>query len=145
MCRLTSQVRSLAAQFGPALQAHLSLAFQDLQVYSQRRGPEEPTGSLSTEEAPVSPEAPTDLFQVLLLSQEEAAPCRYLLQEALAQRCPTLAVLAACQQVHLHILKMNNLICCIIFILYVGQSKLCSYAVVLLQYFYSVSGCESTK
>ncbi|XP_067446801.1 spatacsin isoform X2 [Thunnus thynnus] len=95
------QVRSLAAQFGPALQAHLSLAFQDLQVCSQRRGsgPEEQTGSLNTVEAPGCPEHPRELFQVLLQSQEEAAACTYLLQEALVQRCPTLAVLAACQQV----------------------------------------------
>lgn len=96
------QVRSLVAQFGPALQAHLSLAFQELQVYSQRRGsgPEEQTGSLNTEEAPGDPEHPRELFQVLLQSQEEAAACTYLLQEALVQRCPTLAVLAACQQVN---------------------------------------------
>lgn len=93
------QVRSLAAQFGPALQAHLSLAFRDLQVYSQRRSSEEQSASLSTEEVPGSPEHHTELFQVLLQSQEEAAPCRYLLQEALVQRCPTLAVMAACQQV----------------------------------------------
>ncbi|XP_076588606.1 spatacsin isoform X2 [Chaetodon auriga] len=94
------QVRSLAAQFGPALQAHLTLAFQDLQVCSQRRrrGSAERSGSLRAEEAPGSPEHPTELFQVLLQSQEEAAPCRYLLQEALVQRCPTLAVMAACQQ-----------------------------------------------
>nr|XP_046249674.1 spatacsin isoform X2 [Scatophagus argus] len=88
------QVRSLASGFGPALQAHLSLAFQDLQVYSQSRS----CGSLSSEQAPGSSELPTELFQVLLQSQEEAAPCRYLLQEALLQRCPTLAVMAACQQ-----------------------------------------------
>ncbi|XP_026166506.1 spatacsin [Mastacembelus armatus] len=94
------QVRSLAAQFGPALQAHLSLAFQDLQVYRQRRScdPEVHTRTLSTEEAPRSPGHPRDMFQVLLQSQEEASPCRHLLQEALVQRCPTLAVLAACQQ-----------------------------------------------
>ncbi|XP_041795524.1 spatacsin isoform X2 [Chelmon rostratus] len=94
------QVRSLVAQFGPALQAHLSLAFQDLQVYGRRRscGSEEQSGSLRTEETPRSQEHPRELFQVLLQSQEEAAPCRYLLQEALVQRCPTLAVMAACQQ-----------------------------------------------
>ncbi|XP_075941335.1 spatacsin isoform X3 [Anarhichas minor] len=95
------QVKSLAAQFGPALQAHLSLAFQDLQVCSQRRwsrGSEEQPVSLNAEEAPGSPEHPRELFQVLLQSQEEVAPCRYLLQEALVQRCPTLAVMAACQQ-----------------------------------------------
>ncbi|XP_074533842.1 spatacsin [Halichoeres trimaculatus] len=95
------QVRSLATQFGPALQSHLTLAFQDLQVYSQRKGgaPEElQSGSLDTERASGSTEHPRELFQVLLQSQEEEAPCRYLLQEALVQRCPTLAVLAACQQ-----------------------------------------------
>ncbi|XP_056243814.1 spatacsin isoform X2 [Seriola aureovittata] len=94
------QVRSLVAQFSPALQAHLSLAFQDLQVYSQRRscGSEEQEQALSSETAPGCPEHPRELFQVLLQSQEEAAPCRYLLQVALMQRCPTLAVLAACQQ-----------------------------------------------
>ncbi|KAM7415261.1 hypothetical protein PAMA_019875 [Pampus argenteus] len=95
------QVRSLAAQFGPTLQAHLDLVFQDLQVYSQRRGggPEEKATSLNTEEAAGCPEHPRELFQVLLRSQEEVAACTYLLQEALVQRCPTLAVLAACQQV----------------------------------------------
>ncbi|XP_026220471.1 spatacsin isoform X2 [Anabas testudineus] len=93
------QVRSLVAQFGPALQAHLSLAFQDLQVYSQRScGPEAQTYTLSKEESPGSPDHPRELFQVLLKSQEEASPCMYLLQEALVLRCPTLAVLAACQQ-----------------------------------------------
>uniref|UniRef100_A0A3B4X4B6 SPG11 vesicle trafficking associated, spatacsin n=1 Tax=Seriola lalandi dorsalis TaxID=1841481 RepID=A0A3B4X4B6_SERLL len=94
------QVRSLVAQFSPALQAHLSLAFQDLQVYSQRRscGSEEQEQALSSETAPGCPEHPRELFQVLLQSQEEAAPCRYLLQVSLMQRCPTLAVLAACQQ-----------------------------------------------
>ncbi|KAL7401647.1 hypothetical protein ABVT39_002603 [Epinephelus coioides] len=95
------KVRSLAAQFGPALQAHLSLAFQDLQVYSQRRlvsGCEEQSAPLNTEEATGSSEHRRELFQVLLQSQEEAAPCMYLLQEALVQRCSTLAVMAACQQ-----------------------------------------------
>uniref|UniRef100_A0A8C9YP01 SPG11 vesicle trafficking associated, spatacsin n=1 Tax=Sander lucioperca TaxID=283035 RepID=A0A8C9YP01_SANLU len=90
------QVRSLAAQFGPALQAHLSLAFQDLQVYSQRsllRGSGKQSVFPSAGE-----EHPRELFQVLLQSQEEAAPVRFLLQEALLQRCPTLAVMAACHQ-----------------------------------------------
>uniref|UniRef100_A0A3B4T348 SPG11 vesicle trafficking associated, spatacsin n=1 Tax=Seriola dumerili TaxID=41447 RepID=A0A3B4T348_SERDU len=57
-----------------------------------------PQQALSSETAPGCPEHPRELFQVLLQSQEEAAPCRYLLQVALVQRCPTLAVLAACQQ-----------------------------------------------
>lgn len=89
------------AQFGPALQPHLSLAFQDLQVYGQRRSccPEAPTPSRENE-SPESPGPSGELFQVLLQSQEEASPCRYLLQEALVLRCPTLAVLAACQQVN---------------------------------------------
>ncbi|KAM3870218.1 spatacsin [Diretmus argenteus] len=95
------QVRSLAGQFGPALQAHLSLAFQDLQIYSQwrTRGPEEQMGGYpDREEAPGCPEHPSELFQVLLQSQDEVAPWRYLLEEALVQRCPTLTVLAACHQ-----------------------------------------------
>lgn len=90
------QVRSLTAKFSPALKAHLRLAFQDLQVSSRGRRP------CDSEEQPVSPKAeepPRELFRVLLRSQEEAAPCRYLLKEALVQRCPTLAVMAACQQV----------------------------------------------
>uniref|UniRef100_A0A3Q2VXC0 SPG11 vesicle trafficking associated, spatacsin n=1 Tax=Haplochromis burtoni TaxID=8153 RepID=A0A3Q2VXC0_HAPBU len=92
---------SLAAQFGPTLQAHLSLAFQDLQVYCKRKScdSDEQHSVLRTEEAVSgSPERPGEMFQVLLQSQEEPAPCRYLLQEALVQRCPTLAVLAACMQ-----------------------------------------------
>lgn len=95
-------MRSLAAQFGPTLQAHLSLAFQDLQVYCKRKScdSDEQHSVLRTEEAVSgSPERPGEMFQVLLQSQEEPAPCRYLLQEALVQRCPTLAVLAACMQV----------------------------------------------
>ncbi|KAK1887783.1 Spatacsin [Dissostichus eleginoides] len=92
------QVRCLAAQFGPALQAHLSLAFQELQVFSQREG-----GGLSgpQEQTPHREEAPhreEDLLLVLLKSQEEAAPDSFLLKEALEQRCPLLAVMAACQQ-----------------------------------------------
>ncbi|CAF89880.1 unnamed protein product, partial [Tetraodon nigroviridis] len=46
-----------------------------------------------------APRAPLgELFQVLLRSLEEAEPCRFLLREALLQRSPTLAVMAACQQ-----------------------------------------------
>lgn len=96
------QVKSLAAQFRPALQAHLSLAFQDLQLYSQSGscGPEAQHHTLSRNEVPGSLEQPRELFQVLLQSLEEASPSRHLLQEALVLRCPTLAVLAACQQVN---------------------------------------------
>uniref|UniRef100_A0A1A7YYA7 Spastic paraplegia 11 n=1 Tax=Iconisemion striatum TaxID=60296 RepID=A0A1A7YYA7_9TELE len=94
------QVSSVVSQFDPTLQTHLSLAFQDLQVHIQRRGcsPEEQSGSLRTEETYGSPEHPRDVFQVLLQSQVEMVPCRYLLHEALVQRCPVLAVLAACLQ-----------------------------------------------
>uniref|UniRef100_H3CAS0 SPG11 vesicle trafficking associated, spatacsin n=1 Tax=Tetraodon nigroviridis TaxID=99883 RepID=H3CAS0_TETNG len=87
-------VRALAAGFGPTLQAHLSLAFQDLQVCHERRG----CGSEGAAAAPRSTQGSTELFQVLLRSLEEAEPCRFLLREALLQRSPTLAVMAACQQ-----------------------------------------------
>ena len=100
----------MAAQFGPALQAHLTLAFQDLQVCSQKQRcrPDEDSGSLSAaEEALEQPEQDAELFQVLLRSLEEAAPCRYLLQEAVVQRCPTLAIMAACQQVTTHLLLVR--------------------------------------
>ncbi|XP_036390743.1 spatacsin [Megalops cyprinoides] len=88
------QVRSLVAHFNPTLQAHLSQAFQHLQLISQERGPD-PQGTLPSEEA-LQP--PKDLFQVLLQSQEEPSAWRYLLAEAMSQHCPTLTVLAACHQ-----------------------------------------------
>lgn len=89
------QVRSLAAQFGPALQAHLNLAFQDLQLCCQRGQ----SRSVGVAESSGGSERQPELFQVLLQSLEEAEPCRYLLQEALVHRWPTLAVMAACQRV----------------------------------------------
>ncbi|XP_068168365.1 spatacsin isoform X3 [Antennarius striatus] len=92
------QVRSLAAQFGPSLQAHLSLAFQDLQVYSSGRNGGSEDQTLTTREAPGVPKQPMELFRVLLQSQEQKSPYRYLLQEAVVQRCPTLAVISSCHQ-----------------------------------------------
>uniref|UniRef100_A0A1A8MPB2 Spastic paraplegia 11 n=1 Tax=Nothobranchius pienaari TaxID=704102 RepID=A0A1A8MPB2_9TELE len=94
------QVSSLVSQFDPTLQTHLSLAFQDLQVHTERRGcsPEEQSGSLRRKESYSSPEHPREVFQVLLQSQVEMVPCRYLLHEALVQHCPVLTVLAACLQ-----------------------------------------------
>lgn len=88
------QVRSLAAQFGPALQAHLNLAFQDLQLCCQRGQ----SRSVGVAESSGGSDRQPELFQVLLQSLEEAEPCRYLLQEALLHRWPTLAVMGACQQ-----------------------------------------------
>uniref|UniRef100_A0A1A8NID9 Spastic paraplegia 11 n=1 Tax=Nothobranchius pienaari TaxID=704102 RepID=A0A1A8NID9_9TELE len=65
------QVSSLVSQFDPTLQTHLSLAFQDLQVHTERRGcsPEEQSGSLRRKESYSSPEHPREVFQVLLQSQ----------------------------------------------------------------------------
>lgn len=99
------QVRSLISLFGPTLQAHLSLAFQDLQVHNQMRSqnPKEHLGFLRTEQAAGSSEHPRELFKVLLLSKEEQVSFRFLLYEAIVQRCPVLAVLAACLQVNYHI------------------------------------------
>lgn len=98
---LVFQVKALAAGFGPTLQAHLSLALQDLQVDNKRSrgGSEEPPESRRSTECSSIQKPITELFQVLLQSLEDAAPCRFLLQEALVQRSPTLAVMAACQQV----------------------------------------------
>ncbi|XP_061578291.1 spatacsin isoform X2 [Cololabis saira] len=89
------QVRSLVSEFGPTLQAHLTLALQDLQVYSQRSGHE---GQDQRGGSPGGLEPPRELFLVLLQSQQEPVPCRYLLHQALVQRCPVLAILAACLQ-----------------------------------------------
>ncbi|CAB1323584.1 unnamed protein product [Coregonus sp. 'balchen'] len=90
-------VRSLAAQFSPALKAHLTLAFQNLQLSSQWR-----VGEVEDREVTLPSEEASDptkeLFQVLLQSQEQACPWRHLLGEALAQHCPTLTILAACHQ-----------------------------------------------
>ncbi|XP_072290588.1 spatacsin [Eucyclogobius newberryi] len=96
------QVRSLASEFSPTLCSHLKLAFQDLQLFSPRSGgAEEQLQEASTAEerglAPRSSEHLKELFQVLLQSQKQTSPSQFLLQEALVQHCPTLAVLAACQ------------------------------------------------
>ncbi|XP_059916690.1 spatacsin isoform X3 [Gadus macrocephalus] len=79
-----NQVRTLASQFGPALQGHLSLAFEELRL----QGPGWP-----------APGPQRELLQVALQSQLDRSPWRRLLGEALERRCPLLAVLAACAQV----------------------------------------------
>ncbi|XP_038130173.1 spatacsin isoform X2 [Cyprinodon tularosa] len=88
------QVRSMLRLFEPILQAHLTVAFQDLQVQSQTRDqePQEQLWVPRSEEAAGS----SDLFQMVLRSQQEQIPVRFLLHEAMVQRCPVLAVLAAC-------------------------------------------------
>lgn len=95
------QVRALAAAFSPTLRSHVTLAFQDLQVFSPRSREAEDRSGLSTSEEQgltQSSEHPKELFQVLLQSQHQSCPSRFLLQEALVQHCPTLAVFAACHQ-----------------------------------------------
>ncbi|PWA19897.1 hypothetical protein CCH79_00016604, partial [Gambusia affinis] len=94
------QVRSLVGLFDPVLQAHLSLAFQDLQVHNRRRSrdPEEQLGFLRTDVASGGSEHGGELFQLLLQSQEKQVSWRFLLHEAIVRHCPTLAVLAACLQ-----------------------------------------------
>ncbi|MBN3304791.1 SPTCS protein, partial [Amia calva] len=103
------QVRALTAQFSPALQAHLCLAFEHLQLASQW----ENTGQGCTESAiwKSDTETPRELFQVLLQSLDKPSPWRYLLSEAIDQHCPTLAVLAACVQ------NVNLLQCLCVWIL----------------------------
>ncbi|KAJ8417174.1 hypothetical protein AAFF_G00284010 [Aldrovandia affinis] len=91
------QVRSLVSHFSPTLQAHLSLAFQHLQLQSpwEQEGDPSCQQTLPCEEAP---DPPKDLFQVLLRSQGQTSAWRYLLAEAVGQHCPTFTVLAACHQ-----------------------------------------------
>uniref|UniRef100_A0AAY4E8F6 Spatacsin C-terminal domain-containing protein n=1 Tax=Denticeps clupeoides TaxID=299321 RepID=A0AAY4E8F6_9TELE len=96
------QVRALLSHFSPALRAHLSLAFQDLQLHSQWKQ-EGLQGRVETLPRDASMEAPRELFQVLLQSQEQPSPWRYLLGEAMAQHCPPLTVFAACHQVGDHL------------------------------------------
>ncbi|XP_073798479.1 spatacsin isoform X2 [Danio rerio] len=87
------QVRFLSESFSPALQSHISLAFQDL------RSPIEDQGVSVTPPSPdESSDWPTELFQVLLQSQEKPHPWRILLSEAVRRRCAPLAVLAASHQ-----------------------------------------------
>lgn len=85
-------MRSLAVGFSSALQAHISLAFQDLP--SVDAGSEE-QGTLGGD----NPEASREVFEVLLKSQEKASPWRYLLSESVRHHSPALSVLAACHQV----------------------------------------------
>ncbi|XP_007231256.3 spatacsin [Astyanax mexicanus] len=92
------QVRSLVTSFTPALQAHLFLAFQDLQVIRPQGAMEVQGDSLPPLPMEESSEAPKDLFQVLLESQEKTSPWRHLLTEAVEQHSPPLTVLAACNQ-----------------------------------------------
>uniref|UniRef100_A0AAV2KZZ4 Spatacsin C-terminal domain-containing protein n=1 Tax=Knipowitschia caucasica TaxID=637954 RepID=A0AAV2KZZ4_KNICA len=94
------QVRSLVSEFSPTLASHLRLAFQDLQLLSPgaRAGEEQAQEPTPEDQGTLSSERPKELFQVLLQSQNEACTCRFLLQEALVQHCPTLAILAACDQ-----------------------------------------------
>ncbi|CAM4733726.1 unnamed protein product [Leuciscus chuanchicus] len=88
------QVKSLAAGFSPALQSHISLAFQDLHPTNCHQPADEGRDPPRDE----GPGPPRELFQVLLQSQEKPRPWRILLSEAVHQRCPPLAVLAACHQ-----------------------------------------------
>ncbi|XP_042561282.1 spatacsin isoform X3 [Clupea harengus] len=91
------QVRALVTRFCPALQTHLSLAFQDLQapLQSAHEGLRDHIGSLGRRE---HLEPPKELFQVVLQSQGQPCPWRYLLGQATAQHCPPLTVFAACEK-----------------------------------------------
>lgn len=93
------QVRHLAASFSPSLQAHLFLAFQDLQLVHSQQPLEVQRDSVCSLTKRESSEFPKDLFQVLFHSQEQPSPWQYLLSEAVALHSPPLTVLAACHQV----------------------------------------------
>ncbi|XP_051975530.1 spatacsin [Xyrauchen texanus] len=87
------QVSCLADGFNPALQSHISLAFQDLHKTLEVQG-----NTVSSFPRDESSNPPRELFQVLLQSQEKPSPWRYLLSEAVRQHSPPLSVLAACHQ-----------------------------------------------
>lgn len=93
-------MKALLKEFSPALQDHLSLAFENLQFVppsdeeNDQGHPEAARPVLQNKK-----ERPQDLFQALLLSQDQPSPWRYLLSEAMGQHCPVLSVLAACVQV----------------------------------------------
>ncbi|XP_060709188.1 spatacsin [Hemiscyllium ocellatum] len=90
-----NEVKALLKDFSPALQDHLTLAFQNLQFVAQ----EKPViCSVTKEETNKRDESPVDLFQVLYWCQEKAKPWRYLLSEAVRHSAPVLSVLAACFQ-----------------------------------------------
>ncbi|KAI5100334.1 spatacsin isoform 1 [Silurus meridionalis] len=92
------QVRYLAASFNPCLQAHLFLAFQDLQLVNSQQSVDGQRDSFCSPIKEESSEFPKDLFQVLFYSQEQPNPWQYLLTEAVALHNPPLTVLAACHQ-----------------------------------------------
>ncbi|XP_066523347.1 spatacsin isoform X2 [Hoplias malabaricus] len=92
------QVRSLVTSFSPALQAHLFLAFQNLQLIHPQQDLEGHSDYLCSLPMEESSESPKDLFQVLLQSQDKNSPWRHLLTEAVQQHSPPLTVLAACHQ-----------------------------------------------
>lgn len=99
---LCLQVRALVTSFCPALQTHLTLAFQDLQAPLQSLHEEvlEHMEALGREEY-VEPSK--ELFQVVLQSQGQQCPWRYQLGEAMAQHCPPLTIFAACEKVLIYL------------------------------------------
>ncbi|XP_058264105.1 spatacsin isoform X1 [Hemibagrus wyckioides] len=92
------QVKYLTASFSPGLQAHLFLAFQDLQLVNSQQAVKDPRDSLCSLMKEESSDCPKDLFQVLFQSEEQTSPWQYLLAEAVTLHSPPLTVLAACYQ-----------------------------------------------
>ncbi|TSK13422.1 Spatacsin [Bagarius yarrelli] len=105
------QVKYLAASFSPGLQAHLFLAFQDIQMVHSQQAVTDQKDSLCSLIKEGRSEHSKDLFQVLFQSQEQPNPWQYLLAEAVALRSPPLTVLAACYQESplIHMLLMYEL------------------------------------
>ncbi|KAL2093283.1 hypothetical protein ACEWY4_010595 [Coilia grayii] len=96
------QVRAIVTSFSPALQSHLSLAFQDLQyplpLHTASDVLLEHVGSLDSGAEEGYLEPPKDLFQVLLQGTGQPCQWRYQLEEAISRHCPPLAVFAACEK-----------------------------------------------
>nr|XP_005999754.1 PREDICTED: spatacsin isoform X1 [Latimeria chalumnae] len=90
------KVTTLLKEFSPTLQAHLTLAFENLQLvpHHELERYQENTEYVKTEQQKKK-ECPTDLFQVLFLCQDKPDPWFYLATEAVKQHFPVLSIFAA--------------------------------------------------
>ncbi|XP_015991677.2 spatacsin isoform X1 [Rousettus aegyptiacus] len=92
------EVKSLLQYFGPVLQDHLRLAFENLSSVSNSRMDNDQFCIKPLKELQRSKEEMTDVFEILLQCSEEPNSWCWLLVEAVKQQAPVLSVLASCLQ-----------------------------------------------